>query len=130
VDRERTAPVTKTSLDDTTKVSAHSAGVAVFGLVVLFGAYSWFIAAAPPLASLTLAVVTAIAWSVWLDGQQEEPLATDLPRQAPPADASSGRLSVHVLATSRKGRHETGAEIGQGADQRRRRGSTQCSRLE
>jgi hypothetical protein len=95
MDRQCTAPVAD-RFGEETKVSARSTGARVFGLIALFGAFCWFIAFAPALASLALAVVAAIAWSVWLDRQRDVPRAADGQGHDPLTAAMPAVSSAHV----------------------------------
>lgn len=54
--------------------------IAIFTVVVLFAALSWFLAVAPPLLCLGVGAGTAIAWSVWLERHPENDRSTDVNR--------------------------------------------------
>jgi hypothetical protein len=44
---------------------------AVFGGIVVLTMFVWFVIVAPPIISFSLAVASAVAWCVWMEGNQE-----------------------------------------------------------
>ncbi len=56
--------------EHTTEIGAYRRGAAVFGLLVVFGAFCWIVTVAPAPISLALAIAAAVTWSIWLDRKE------------------------------------------------------------
>jgi hypothetical protein len=77
--------------------------VQTFGIVALGAGFVCLLAVVPAFASLTLAILAAIAWCISLESLQDGPDDSD-PRDGRPGGSNAGPgLSVHVGATSAEG---------------------------
>ncbi|MGE0702502.1 MAG: hypothetical protein AB7F99_07390 [Vicinamibacterales bacterium] len=77
--------------------------VATLGILGPLAAFGWFVMVAPAVVSFAVAVGAAMAWCAWLEKHPNAPAHVEESTAEAVTDATRGRLSVNVLATTHDG---------------------------